>query len=321
MNNAYIAWSIMVERAEEIYQALMDAGISEEELSKELKEKDIEFQGFMTKQAILYLIAKDHGINIDSKEDAEMLKYISEDLIDYNDFAIPISKVSENMRNIVISGRLTDIFQAKDFVRKDGSPGKVGSFQICDQSECVTIVLWDDHTKVMENELFQVNEVVQIVGGYTKKGRDDKLEVHLGRKGNIILAPENVKLPQAIEIEGVESPKEAQKKKGSKKCSKWTVKDLHEKEGFVRFISGTVQKEIFKEMTLKNGEKSFLFKFVLSDDTSAIKVNIWGIPAVELFKNISDGDCVKISNTMIKLNSYTNEREITFTKNSQLEII
>ena len=47
----------MVERAEEIYQALVDAGISEDEISHQVKEKDTEFQGFMTKQAILFLIA------------------------------------------------------------------------------------------------------------------------------------------------------------------------------------------------------------------------------------------------------------------------
>lgn len=307
----------MVERAEEIYQALMDAGISEDEITQEIKEKNTEFQGFMTKQAILYLIAKDHGINVDSKDDKEMLNYIADDLIDYNDFAIPISKVSENMSNIVIAGKISNIFQVRDFVRKDGSPGKVGSFQICDQSECIKIVLWDEHTKVMENKFFKQNEIVQFIGGYSKKGRDEKLEVHLSRKGTIVLAPKNVKISQSVEAESIEPSKEIQEKKSSR----WIIKDLHEKEGFIRFISGAVQRVSFKELTLQNGEKSFLLKLILSDDTSAIKVNIWGIPAVKLFKSLNDGDFVKISNTVIKLNSYTNEKELTFTKSSQLEIL
>lgn len=311
----------MVERAEEIYQALMDAGISEDEITQEIKEKNSEFQGFMTKQAILYLIAKDHGINVDSKDDKEMLNYITNDLIDYNDFAIPISKVSENMINIVIAGKISNIFQIRDFVRKDGSPGKVGSFQICDQSNCIKIVLWGEKTKIMENKFFTQNEIVQIVGGYSKKGRDEKLEVHLSRKGTIVLAPKNVKLPQSVEAEIIEPSKEIQEKENPKKSSKWTIKSLQEKEGFIRFISGVVQKESFKEITLKNGEKSFLLKLILSDDTSAINVNIWGIPAVELFKSLNDGDFVKISNSMIKLNSYTNEKELSFTKSSQLEIL
>lgn len=307
----------MVERAEEIYQALMDAGISEEELTQEMKEKDTEFQGFMSKQAILYLIAKDHGIKVESQENTEILKHITEEIIDYNDFTIPISKVSENMRNIVITGKITSIIPVKEFVRKDSSPGKVGSFQICDQSDCIKIVLWSEHTKVMESEFFQIGEILQIVGGYSKKGRDEKVEIHLDRQGNVILAPKNVRLPHVVEREVIETPK----KDVSKKGSKWTISDLHEKEGFVRFISGIVQKESFKELTLKSGEKSFLLKLVLSDDTSAIKVNIWGLNAVELFKVVNDGDYVKISNTAINVNSFTDEKELTYTKTSTLEIL
>ncbi|UCC19018.1 MAG: DUF2240 family protein, partial [Promethearchaeota archaeon] len=133
----------MVERAEEIYQVLINAGITEEEIYQEIKKKETEFQGFLTKQAILYLIAKDLGLNVISKGDNDILNHIAEDLIDYNDFSIPISSVTENMRNIVVAGKINNIFPNRKFKRKDGTIGSVGSFEICDQSECIKIVLWD----------------------------------------------------------------------------------------------------------------------------------------------------------------------------------
>ena len=306
----------MVERAEEIYQALLNAGISEQEINQAINEKDTEFEGFMTRPAILYLIAKEHGINVESIDKEKILDHLAEDIIDYNDFAIPISSVSENMRNIVIVGTVETIDQVRDFVKKDGTPGRVGSFKICDNTECIIIVLWNENVSVMENDLFKKGETIEVIGGYTKKGRDGNLEVHLGRQSNIILAPENVKFPQG-EIATSIPPKIERKKKNST----WTIKDLQNKEGFVRFISGTVKVDFFKELTLKSGEKSFLLKFSLSDNNSSIKVNVWGIKAVEYMKLIADGDKVKISNVFIKENSYTNEKELNFTKSSTLEAI
>ena len=130
----------MVGRAEEIFQALLDAGIDEEELMAQVKEKEIEFQGFMTKQAILYLIAKENGVNVDSSENVEILEHITEEVIDYNDFAILISQITENMKNIVIAGRISEIHERREFRKKDGTRGIVNSFKICDQSDCIKII-------------------------------------------------------------------------------------------------------------------------------------------------------------------------------------
>jgi replication factor A1 len=313
----------MVERAEEIYQALLEAGISEETIKLQVKEKNTEFQGFMTKQAILYLIAKEHGINIITSENKEILNHITEEVIDYNDFAIRIAKVSSQMRNIVVAGRVTKIFPIREFVKKDGSSGFVGSFQICDQSECIKIVLWNEQTKVMESIYFKKGEIVQVIGGYSKKNRDENLELHLSKQGSIILAPKDVFLPEKIVPEKIANVPVSNitKNKKKKEQAVFSIRDLHNKEGFLRFISGKIHVESFKELTLKNGEKSFLLKFILSDDTGSIKVNVWGIKAIGCMKKIKDGDYVKIININIKFNSYSKEKELHFTKSSRLDVI
>jgi ssDNA-binding replication factor A large subunit len=315
----------MVERVEEIYQALRNAGISEMEIREIINEKEIEFQGFMTKPAILYLIAKEKGINVDSSENKLILNQIAEDIINYNDFTIPILSITEKMRNIVIAGRIKTIFHVKDFIRKEGTSGRVGSFLICDKSDCIKIVLWDEHASIMENELFQKGEIIQIIGGYSKKGRDGRLEIHLSRQGKIILAPENVVLPkiQNLDIKSgksFEGPRKPIMESADKK-SGCTIETLHSREGFIRFISGVVYVEFFKELTLKNGRKSFLLKLVLSDESSSIKVNVWGMQAVELVKSITDGNKVKLSNVIIRENFYTNEKELNLTKKSDIEVL
>lgn len=301
---------------EDIYQALLKAGITEEEIKRQINERYNELQGFMSKQAILFLIAKEHGLDIASSNTDELIHQE----IDYNDFAIPISNITETMSNIVITGRILRIFDTHNFVRKDGSPGKVGSCIIGDKSGTIKVVLWDEQTEILEKDFFKVGEIVQVIGGYSKVGLDDKIEVHLSKARKIILSPKDVSLSQVPPLDTFKDLK-VQGATASKKGSELSIKELLDKEGFIKVITGVIKIEEFKEIIKKNGEKTFLLKLILSDDTSAIRVLIWGMDAVNSLKTLVDGDGVKLSNVVINENAYTNEKELIFTSNSRLEII
>jgi len=304
----------MSSNIEDIYQALVNAGIDEEDIKKQVNEKYNEFQGFMSKQAILFLIAKEHGLDIASSSSID--NNIAQYEIDYNDFTIPISNVTDAMSNIVVIGMILRNFGIKNFVRKDGSPGVVGAFIIGDASGTIKIVLWDDQAKIMENEYFHISEIIQVIGGYSKVGLNDEIEVHLSKTGKIILSPIDVNL---VQIPKLDTFKDLEVQ--GTKLSRLSIKELCDKEGLVKSIIGVIKIEEFKEIIRKDGEKTFLLKLILSDDTSSIRVLVWGMNAVESLKILSDGDGVKLSNVVIKENSYTNEKELVFTKNSRLEIL
>lgn len=235
----------MAEHTEELYQSLLDAGMNDKEIEKHVREKLIEYQGFMTKQAILYLIAKEQGIEVDPIKETMSLGDYIEDKIDYNDFLIPISKIIEGVQNIVIAGKINSIFGIRDFVRKDGSTGRVGTFEICDQSDCIKVILWGEQVKFMENDCFQKGEFIQVIGGYSRKNKNENLEVHLSRQGKVILAPENIKLTKIRQNEY----DRIMKKNTNKKSSIFSIQDLYEKKGFIRFISGTILFDEIKELT------------------------------------------------------------------------
>ena len=64
---------------EELYQKLLDSGISEAELEKRVRNKASEYGGFMSKQGILFLIAKEKGIYIQSPhEDDQFYQELAE---------------------------------------------------------------------------------------------------------------------------------------------------------------------------------------------------------------------------------------------------
>ena len=304
---------------EELYQKLIDSGITEAELEKQVRNKTSEFGGFMSKQGILFMIAKEKGIYIQSPEINEHFYEEFEEEIDYDEFTIVISELKEEMRNIVLIGKILQIYEPREFSRKDGTVGKVASFLFGDGSQKIKIILWDNKVDLIKNEFFREDELIRIIGGYCKKGRNDKLEVHLGKRGKIILSPEIANKELRLRLDNVKS--NFQRNYDSRTKSSLSIKDLVERFNYVKHVQGQVGIEVFKEITKKSGEKTFLLNLLLSDDSTTIRVIIWGMNAIECLKVINDRDTVMISNVSVKRNKYTNEKELAFTKKSTIEIV
>ncbi|MBY8986818.1 MAG: hypothetical protein KGD61_00060 [Candidatus Lokiarchaeota archaeon] len=304
---------------DELYQKLIDSGISEAELEKQVRNKVSEFGGFMSKQGILFIIAKENGIYLQSPEISEEYCEELEEEIDYDEFTIDVSELKEEMRNIVLLGKILQIYELREFSRKDGTVGKVGSFLLGDVSQEIKIILWDDKVDIVKNEFFRVDEIIRIIGAYSKKGRNDNLEVHLGKRGKIVLSPEIANKKMKLRLDSINP--NIPSKKDSVTKSETKIKDLVEKFNYITHLRGQIQIEVFKEITKKSGEKTFLLKLLLSDGSTTIRVIIWGMNAIECLKIINDSNDVVISNVSVKRNKYTNEKELVFTKNSTLEIV
>jgi len=304
---------------DELYQKLLESGISEAELEKQVQNKESEFGGFMSKQGILFIIAKENGIYIQSPEISEELYEEFEEEIDYDEFTIQLSEIKEEMRNIVLLGKILQIFETREFSRKDGTGGKVSSFLFGDTSQTVKVVLWGDKADFVKNEYFRVNELIRIIGAYCKKGKDNNLEVHLGKRGKILLSPDITNKKLRLRLDGIKVNSQIRKDFKSKSISK--IKDLVESFKYIKTIQGQIQIEEFKEINKKSGDKTFLLKILLNDDSATIRVLIWGMIAIECLKIINDCDTVVISNVAVKENDYTREKELVFTKNSTLQIV
>ena len=309
----------MSDSIEELYQKLLDSGLSEAELKKQVQKKAKEFGGFISKQGILFFIAKEKGVPLRSPDIDEQLYEVLEEEIDYDDFTIDISEVKESMTNIVLLGKIIRVFQAREFTRKDGSMGAVCSFLLADSTDSVKIVLWDDHAKTAKNEYFRVNELVRVIGGYSKAGNSGELEIHLGRKGKLFLSPKGVSQRTKDKLESVSI--DQNQEESYKTVPKESLEKIILQKKFLNSVNGTVKIENFKELELKSGEKSFLLSLILEVDSFEIRAKVWGMEAIECLKLVSDGDCVSITNLAVKENSYTSEKELVFTKNSTLRIL
>jgi len=308
--------------AQEVFHKLTEAGLSEEDLKEEIKQKEREFRGFITKQGALFLIAKEHGITIRSSEiDPELYEEVQQE-VDYNEFTLSITDLQEKLSNIVLIGKVSRIFSINEFMRKDGTLGIVGSFLLTDPTGITKIVLWDDHPKIMQTEFFNAGKIVRIINGYCKKGLQDRLEVHLSKQGKIQLEPDDIPLKMKKKLKAIQINITREGAYSSKKNQQdLKIKDLFEKDGFIKTISGVIQIEELKEFDKEDGERSFLLKFGLSDDTGSITVNVWGMQAIEILRIIEEGMAVKLINIFIEENKYTQMKEIKFTNKSILEVV
>ena len=123
-----------------ILDALLGKGLSESEVEGMVEQKCNEFQGFLSNGAALLLVAKDYGLN-ESASNFESENYQDSDFeIDYAEFSINIKEIEVGMSEIVLLGRIQNIFKTHNFTRKDGSFVKVSSFLISDGSDTVRIV-------------------------------------------------------------------------------------------------------------------------------------------------------------------------------------
>ena len=104
--------------------------------------------------------------------------------ISLNDNKTLINDITPSLSNIYISGKVEKINDVRDFMRKDGSHGRVGSFSISDETGTIKIVLWDNNCSLLSQNNITVGKRVKIVNAYSKinsfYGKND-LEIHFGK--------------------------------------------------------------------------------------------------------------------------------------------
>ena len=302
---------------DELFQKLLDLGLSEEELEKKVKDKVEEYGGFMSKQGVLFIIARENGLDVRSPDIDDYVYDELEEEVDYDEFTIDISDLREGMSNIVLLGKILTIQKVREFLRKDQSLGKVCSFSLGDQTGTVKIVLWDERVDDTKNEYFKPTKLVRIIGGYSKLGQNENLELHLGRKGTLILSPEvSDKKREQFEAVTIADLEEI-----TPKSNLEPLREAILQNRYINAAKGIVQIEEFKELELKSGDKSFLLTLLLDAEGFTIRVKAWGMNAVECLKIVNDGDFVSITNLAVKENKYSAKKELIFTKNSRVLLI
>jgi len=157
------------------------AKIPETEVSSKIQEKMDQLSGLISKDGAAHIIANELGVKLFEENASTRLK---------------ISHVRDGMRSVETVGKITSLFDVREFQRKDGGSGKVASFVMGDDTGTIRIVLWNEQTDIIPN--LAVGTTVKIVGAYTRDNIRG-LELHLATKGEVVINPDGEIIDKVVE--------------------------------------------------------------------------------------------------------------------------
>ena len=284
-----------------INKILEVTGLTRKEIQNLVEEKKKELKGLISDEGALFIIAKELGVDI-KEENKDLLK----------DIEIFISDITQNMKNITLYGRIKEIYNVRSFERNDGSKGYVGSFLLHDNTGDARIVLWDNQVNIFTESNFEKNELVKIINGTAKKGKYERMEIHVGSYGKVILSPEDVDY---------------------KKYPKITFKPINISDINLNLNSLSLEGKIIQllpktEFTRKDGELGKVQSLTLLDSTGSIRITFWN-EDTDMLNGLEINDVVSVTNLnprLSTLNSQTIElmanRNTNITKKTKdLEIM
>jgi replication factor A1 len=276
---------------EYINKIIEETGLSKKDIEVLVNEKKEELKGLISEEGALFVIAKELGVDV-SSENKNLL----------SDIELNISDLTMNMKNIMLIGRIKDIYRVVKFEKNGGEDGFVGSFLLHDETGDVRIVLWDENVNLFKDERFKINEIVKILNGYAKEGRYGGLEVHIGKYSKILINPEDVDYKKFPKIED----------------KIITIGDIKE-DLYTVSIEGKVA-NMFppKEFTKKDGQIGKLEALILRDTTGTVRITFWNND-IDKLKDIVVGDYISLSNLNVRKNTYSpNSFNLNATKQTKL---
>lgn len=163
--------------AEEVGQLILkETDLTPEEIKEKTSEKLEEFEGLVTdKASACMLVAQDYNVNYNQKLKLE------------RDTEISIEHLVEEMNSLRIKVEVSNIYDANEFERDDGSTGKVRNVIVKDSTGKTQLALWDDDASAADK--LGLGEEIIIDNAYTEySDYNDRVEIGIGDDTRIVRA-------------------------------------------------------------------------------------------------------------------------------------
>lgn len=154
--------------AEMIQRIGEKTGLSESDVVAKIEDKCKSLSGLISKEGAAHIIANELGVKLVESSGK-------------------IKDLYPGMRSVDVVGKVTNIFDIKEFSRADGSQGKVGSFVLGDETGTIRMVCWGDKTKVLSD--VSENAVVKISAVQVRENNRGYKEAHLTDSSKIDAQP------------------------------------------------------------------------------------------------------------------------------------
>jgi len=211
-----------------------------------------------------------------------------------------IVDINLNLKSVSIEGRVIQKWSIKEFTRKDGEIGKVGSLSLLDSTGTIRVTFWNEDTEKIRG--INDDDIISISTLSPRLSKLDSKTIDLfANKGTIIK-----KIDKKIQIESQLGE---------------NIKVLQNQNGMVSFKGKITSVDNLKKVELKSGESISLLGFKVSDETDEIRITLWSDKAEEYSEQLSVGKGVFLKNVLIKYSNFSKRNEISLINESEIEFI
>lgn len=189
-------------------------------------------------------------------------------------FATKIGQISTASRNrrVNLLGSVKEVFPSSKFVRQDSSSGKVMHFTLADESDEISVVVWNEKVDQLENLLRKGLRLV-LVDAKVRKAIDEGLEVHVD---------------SGTYVESIGQTERFQK-----------ITDLKISLGEVNVEGEVASKPLIRDVKTSTGEVVRLAVFELKDESGKIWFSAWRTH-VEPLSHVKIGSRVIVKNAYVR---------------------
>jgi ssDNA-binding replication factor A large subunit len=273
---------------EELIQQILSKHpeVSREQILESLEAEKKKTGGLIVDETLLRLIAARYGIETVQRIAIRRLR---------------ISDLVAGLNDVTVTGRVVVVYPPRTFEGKKS--GKVANLMITDKDDTLGVVLWDENVDLVESGELKAGHVVRFAHGYTREDREGKVELHLGRKSQVEVDPENINAEDYPAL-----------CKFATKINEVTAADssVH--------LAGMV-KEVFPASTFTRSDMTSgtVMRLKLADETGEIPVVVWNEKAEELEKTVKVNAGLQLVNAKVKENG-SGELEVHVNSYTYVEV-
>ncbi|MCE7743480.1 MAG: DUF2240 family protein [Candidatus Heimdallarchaeota archaeon] len=176
-------------------------------------------------------------------------------------------------------GLIVNIVPIHEFTREDGTKGKVRNVSISDKSGIIGVVLWDDKTELITEE--DINKVLFIKNGYTRKGRNDDIEIHCGNQTLLDTKPSDSDDIEPLDFDFMD------------------IKDISDDLVEIHVKGIITDLSAVQDIVTKNNDTVQLRKLKIEDQTASIRITSWR-ENVSKLTGLAVGDHIELFNAKVK---------------------
>jgi replication factor A1 len=244
--------------------------LTREEVLKKIYEKKRSAEDYFLDEVAARIVAVELGVEVQGENEAFNGEIKTKDLV-------------SGLNDVTITGRIIALYPVQTFSRNDSTQGKVARIALADETGDLKLVLWDDKTNIVETGEIKQGQILKVLHAYVRESFNGKLELHLGRKGELETSPKGIdesRYPYTSEpMDKIGALKPEQRK--------------------TNVIGWVTQAFPASEFTRKDGTNGKVRRLRLKDETGETTIVLWNEKVDEL-GTVNGGDKLSIIGARIK---------------------